>query len=160
MVTWFINTFCVTGPQWVNEQVSIKSLTVYERTCWKILIHFMIWLTFSYNTLFSNKIYIKYSSNLIIDFLFINSLLPSGVIWHWRSWSTLVHVIAFCLTAASPYLNQCWLIIKVFCGIHLRATSQEVLMNIIHNLCFELMFWIQTVYGRMTHLGIQGWLYR
>ena len=27
---------------------------------------------------------------------------------------------------------------KVFCGIHLRAVSQEVLMNLIHNMCSEI----------------------
>ena len=42
----------------------------------------------------------------------INSLGPSDAIWHWRSWSTLVQVMACCLTAPSHYLNQCWLIIS------------------------------------------------
>ena len=42
----------------------------------------------------------------------INSLGPSDAIWHWRTWSTLVQVIACCLTAPSHYLNQCWLIIS------------------------------------------------
>ena len=41
----------------------------------------------------------------------INSLGPSDAIWHWRSWSTLVQVMACCLTAPSHYLNRCWLII-------------------------------------------------
>ena len=40
-----------------------------------------------------------------------NSLGPSDAIWHWRSWSTLVQVMACCLTAPSHYLNHCWLII-------------------------------------------------
>ena len=34
---------------------------------------------------------------------------PSGAIWHHRSWSTLVQVVACCLMAPSHYLNQCWL---------------------------------------------------
>ena len=43
----------------------------------------------------------------------INSLGPSDFyIWHCRSWSTLVQVMACCLTAPSHYLNQCWLIIS------------------------------------------------
>ena len=42
----------------------------------------------------------------------INSLGPSDAIWCWRSWSTLVQVMACCLTAPSYYLNQCWLIIS------------------------------------------------
>ena len=39
-------------------------------------------------------------------FLLVNS------IWRWRSWSTLVQVMACCLMAPSHYLNQCWLIIN------------------------------------------------
>ena len=42
----------------------------------------------------------------------INSLGHSDAIWRWRSWSTLVQVMACCLTAPSHYLNQCWLIIS------------------------------------------------
>ena len=42
----------------------------------------------------------------------VNSLGPSDAIWHWRSWSTLVQVMACCLMAPSHYLNQCWLIIS------------------------------------------------
>ena len=41
-----------------------------------------------------------------------NSLGPSDVIWRWRSCSTLVQVMACCLTAPSHYLHQCWLIIS------------------------------------------------
>ena len=43
---------------------------------------------------------------------FVNSLGPSDAIWRWRSWSTLVQVMAWCLTAPSHYLNQCWLVIS------------------------------------------------
>ena len=41
----------------------------------------------------------------------INSLWPRDAIWRQRSGSTLAQVIAWCLTAPSHYLNQCWLII-------------------------------------------------
>ena len=44
--------------------------------------------------------------------LYVNSLGPSDAIWPWRSWSTLVQVMACCLMAPSHYLNQCWLIIS------------------------------------------------
>ena len=43
----------------------------------------------------------------------INSLWPSDTIWWHRSRSTLVQVMACCLTAPSHYLNQCWLIISM-----------------------------------------------
>ena len=43
----------------------------------------------------------------------IKSLGPSDAIWRWRSWSTLVQVMACCLTAPSHYLNEFWLIISM-----------------------------------------------
>ena len=42
-----------------------------------------------------------------------NSLGPCDAIWRQRSGSTLVQVMAWCLTAPSHYLNQFWLISKV-----------------------------------------------
>ena len=48
---------------------------------------------------------------MIIDHNF-NSLWPSDAIWQHRSGSTLLQVMACCLTAPSHYLKQCWLIIK------------------------------------------------
>ena len=44
--------------------------------------------------------------------LILNSLRPSDAIWQHLSESTLVQVMAWCLTAPIHYLNQCWLIIK------------------------------------------------
>ena len=41
----------------------------------------------------------------------INSLWPSDAIWRHTSWSTLVRVMACCLTAPSHYLDQCLLYI-------------------------------------------------
>ena len=45
--------------------------------------------------------------------LWVNSLWPNDAIWQHGSMSTLVQVMACCLTAPSRYLNQCWLISKV-----------------------------------------------
>ena len=42
----------------------------------------------------------------------INSLWPNATIWIQSSVSTLVHVMACCLTAPSHYLKQCWLLIN------------------------------------------------
>ena len=42
----------------------------------------------------------------------LNSLWPSDTICRHKSGSTLVQVMACCLTAPSHYLNQCWLIIS------------------------------------------------
>ena len=44
-------------------------------------------------------------------YLLFKSLWPSDAIWRKGSMSTLVQVMAWCLTAPSHYLNQCWLII-------------------------------------------------
>ena len=41
-------------------------------------------------------------------------------------WSILAQIMTFCLNAHSHYLNQCWLIISIVCGIPLRAISQEI----------------------------------
>ena len=42
----------------------------------------------------------------------LHSLWLSDAIWWQRSGSTLAQVMAWCLTAPSHYLNQCWLIIS------------------------------------------------
>ena len=49
------------------------------------------------------------NGNTIFSF---NALRPSDAIWQHRSGSTLAQVMACCLTAPSPYLNQCRLIIS------------------------------------------------
>ena len=56
----------------------------------------------------------------------INSLWPSDAIWRHISGSTLIQVMACCLTAPSHYLNQCWVIISTDQWLYLRATSQEI----------------------------------
>ena len=43
---------------------------------------------------------------------FVNSLWPGDAIWRHVTRSTLVQIMACCLTAPSHYLNQCWLIIS------------------------------------------------
>ena len=43
----------------------------------------------------------------------VNSLRPSDAKWRQRSGSTLVQVMACCLTAPSHYLNLCWLISEI-----------------------------------------------
>ena len=55
----------------------------------------------------------------------INSLWLSDAIWLCRSGSTLVQVMACCLTVPSHYPNQCWLIIRST-DIHPRAISERI----------------------------------
>ena len=66
------------------------------------------------------QIYIAYP-----HWIWINSLGPSDAIWHRRSWSTLVHVMACCLAAPSHYLNQFWLIISKV----LRHSSEDIIIR-------------------------------
>ena len=54
-----------------------------------------------------------------------NSFGPSDAIWRWRSWSTLIQVMAWCLTAPNHYLNQCWLIINKV----LWHSSQDIIIR-------------------------------
>ena len=42
-----------------------------------------------------------------------SSLWPYHAMWHWWSLSTLVQAMAWCLTAPSHYMNQCWLFINM-----------------------------------------------
>ena len=51
-----------------------------------------------------------YSISFLWSIWLSNSLGSSDVIWRWRSWTTLVQVMAGCLTAPSHYLNQCGVI--------------------------------------------------
>ena len=65
------------------------------------------------------------SHALCLGMWFFNSSGPSDAIWRWRSWSTLVQVMACCLTAPSHYLNQCWLIISKV----LRHSSEDIIIR-------------------------------
>ena len=46
-----------------------------------------------------------------VDNFPLNSWRPSSI-WHYWTWSTLVEVMACCLSAPSHHLDQCWLIIN------------------------------------------------
>ena len=46
-----------------------------------------------------------------ITYLNVNLLWPNDAIWWHRFGSTMAQVMAWCLTAPSHHLNQCWLII-------------------------------------------------
>ena len=65
----------------------------------------------------------KHPVTLHIKYQFVNF---SDVIWRHRTWSTLVQVMACCLTAPNNLLNQRWLIISVFWR-STAAISQDIL---------------------------------
>ena len=56
----------------------------------------------------------------------INSLWPSHAKWWHRSGSTLAPVMTWCLTAPNHNQHHCWLIIKHFYCIYLRAIAREI----------------------------------
>ena len=64
----------------------------------------------------------------------INSLGSSDAMWRWRSWSTLVQVMACCLTAPSHYLNQCWLIISKV----LWHSSEDIMIRRFEDYIFKI----------------------
>ena len=89
--------------------------------------------------------------------LLFNLLWHSAATWHWRSWSTLVQVMACCLTAPSHYLNQCWSVINGFlCGPHQRSISQEVFKISIHILIMNLKHTRLTHWGQVKHICISN----
>ena len=79
----------------------------------------------------------------------VNSLWPSDAIWQHRSGSTLAQVMACCLMAPSHYLNQFWSLVT-YCGIHLRAVSQEILKIPIMDMSLKITN--LTHWGRVTHI--------
>ena len=90
-IIWINFRILLTGPLRTNfSEILIKNLYVFiqenafENVVWK----FLSWAQC------------------------VNSLWTSDAIWRQSSGSTLVQVMAWCLTAPSHYLNQCWLIIS------------------------------------------------
>ena len=93
-----------------SEKFSIWRVDEWIKPAW-------IWSTWcelltsrKYDTKIKIKSLIHCHENLFliyqINMIEINSLRPSDAIWRQRSGSTLVQVMACCLTAPSHYLNQ------------------------------------------------------
>ena len=102
-------------PQWVNSLAPWKyGINIYR-------IKMVLWhppennFTRNLHRLNLKHVFRNYALNITAESprgQWVNSLEPSDAVWHSRSWSTLVQVMACCLTAPSHYLNQCWLIIS------------------------------------------------
>ena len=65
-----------------------------------------------------------------------NSLALDDTIWCQGIWPSLVQVMACYLTAPHITWTNVNLQSEVFCGIHLRTISYEMLMNFIHRMCY------------------------
>ena len=87
-----------------NRETRLKTIhyaLIYCQFCWSRLIQSL-----------TIDLFIEVNKWQVLEIkLGLNSLWPSDAIWRQRSGSTLAQVTAFCLTAPSHYLNQCWLII-------------------------------------------------
>ena len=63
----------------------------------------------------------------------VNSLWPCHALWKHRFRSTLAQVMVCCLTAPSPYLNQCWFtcgIPRRYCQIFSISCTKSQHLNI------------------------------
>ena len=58
------------------------------------------------------KLILRVSAMTSVCSVAINAFWSRDVTWRHRSELTLAHIMACCLTAASRYLNQCWLIVN------------------------------------------------
>ena len=119
-INWRLNMSVIEG--WKNNLNSIKrdefqsKISNYYKcsSIWVTIYISKIWMMAISRRIGKNTISlinIKCHHDLVSPCR-LNSLWPSDAIWRWRSWSTLVQVMACCLTAPSHYLNQCWLIIS------------------------------------------------
>ena len=70
----------------------------------------------------------------------VNSLWPNDAIWWQISRSTLVQVMACCLTAPSHYLNQWWLITSVVERHSSKASSQEITQPSITEIIWKIKY--------------------
>ena len=78
-----------------------------------------------------------------------NSLRPSDTKWWHRFGSTLAQVLAWCLTAPSHYLNQCWLIISNVQWHSSEGNFTRGTPAIIHQNCLQIHNSIQISQGSM-----------
>ena len=74
----------------------------------------------------------------------VNSMWPGNSIWYWRCCSTLVQVMACCLTAPSHYLNQCWLTKPLHCLYQSWLTFHKVLWHSLQIWCWSLLALVWT----------------
>ena len=87
-----------------------------QKTCTIFLYLILLYLYHCFQHINATYLTIYHSgllcANLTIARVPINSLWPNDTRWHRRSWSSLVQIMACCLTAPSHYMNQCWFLIS------------------------------------------------
>ena len=122
------------SSRWETEQaVSIQGHFWKKQTSWGLGENIQrdqrhsdrYWLDIDLPQMIQQKLLTHLCMKSLASQQLLNSLGPSDAIWRWRSWSTLVQVMACCLTAPSHYLNQCWLIISKV----LWHSSEDIIMR-------------------------------
>ena len=78
--------------------------------------------------------------NVLVLYMYFNSLGPSDAIWQQRSESPLAQVMACCLMAPSHYLNQYCLSSVKSGDIHLRASQQEIPQPLITEIIWKIKY--------------------
>ena len=70
----------------------------------------------------------------------VNSVAHSDAIYECRTWSTLVQIMACCLTAPSHYLNQRWLIISEVQLYSLESNPPKMLKILVIRVCCKIAY--------------------
>ena len=79
---WSIQSYILSNNSKYNTYTSVLASMFYDTMCGKI----------------------ANDTNRMMN----SSIVVYAAIWRWRSWSTLVQIMAWCLTTPSHHLNQCW----------------------------------------------------
>ena len=78
----------------------------------------------------------------------VNPLWLSGDMRHWTHWSTLVQVMACCLTASSHYLSQHWLAINETLCHPFHSNICLNTKDIDPKLCLQSHIWNHSTYPK------------
>ena len=111
-------------------RIRIKSVLSSHKQTWQSAnhIYFEIFCISIDDNVHEGKVWCWFNiRNLFLSFIVgFNSLWPNDTIWRHGSWSTLIQVMACCLTAPSHYLNQYWLII---CNVPWRSSDGIIIQT-------------------------------
>ena len=96
---------------WINGWVNIREVgdLRHHRTHYDVTLTYIIGQHWFRWWLLSPSLVPSHNTNQ--SWAIVNSWWPSDDLWCWKSWWTMVQVMACCLVAPGHYLNQCWLII-------------------------------------------------
>ena len=116
-------------------------LTFLKKVVMKYVINHLSWVAVRHNIHFCTigrvvTWNISYDVGYMIHRVWSHALLT--FIWRHRNGSTLAPVVAWCLTASSHYLSQCWIIIKEV----MWHSSDDNYTGNAHDISHWYEFWI------------------